>query len=380
MKPYNYLYDAIHAKLVDLIATNWGKLLEMDLALKPKNWEVDKWMYFARANKVLIRDSFNEGSKGAATGKLAGGLNNASKGYIDADWGQSIQNYIQLLQWTKDSMSDLVGINRQREGNTYNRETVGGIERAVLQSSYITDWLFQKHDDTKRRVLECWLETAKAAMRGRNIKFQYVLSDNSRRVMEIDGDEFAESDYGLLVDNSNDTQKLYNQLDQLSQAAMQNQYRLSTIVKLYSSASLAEKTRILENYEREMQQQQQQQQQQQMQIQQQEIQAKQQIEAQKMQQEDMINQRDKETKIQVAEINSRAEYMRLGIYAEENDEELVHEKLDIEREKLAQQIKEFDEELRMEEKKLEADKQKHKEELASKERIEKIKLNKPNKK
>lgn len=346
MKPYNYLYDAIHAKLVDLIATNWGKLLEMDLALKPKNWEVEKWMYFARANKILIKDSFNEGAKGAATGKLAGGLNNASKGYIDADWGQSIQNYIELLQWTKDSMSDLVGINRQREGNTYNRETVGGIERAVLQSSYITDWLFQKHDDTKRRVLECWLETAKAAMRGRNIKFQYVLSDNSRRVMEIDGDEFAESDYGLLVDNSNDTQKLYNQLDQLSQAAIQNQYRLSTIVKLYSSASLAEKTRILENYEREMQQQQQQQQQQQMQIQQQEIQAKQQIEAQKMQQEDMINQRDNETKIQVAEINSRAEYMRLGIYAEENDEELVHEKLDIEREKLAQQIKEFDAELR----------------------------------
>jgi hypothetical protein len=346
MKPYNYLYDAIHAKLVDLIATNWGKLLEMDLALKPKGWEVEKWMYFARANKILIKDSFNEGAKGAATGKLAGGLNNASKGYIDADWGQSIQNYIELLQWTKDSMSDLVGINRQREGNTYNRETVGGIERAVLQSSYITDWLFQKHDDTKKRVLECWLETAKAAMRGRNLKFQYVLSDNSRKVMEIDGDEFAESDYGLVVDNSNDTQKLYNQLDALSQAAMQNQYRLSTIVKLYSSASLAEKTRILENYEREMQQMQQEQQQQQMQIQQQEIQAKQQIEATKMQQEDVLNQRDNETKIKVAEINSRAEYMRLGIYAEENDEELVHRKLDIEEEKLRAQIEQFDRELR----------------------------------
>jgi hypothetical protein len=346
MKPYNYLYDAIHAKLVDLIATNWGKLLEMDLALKPKDWQVEKWMYFARVNKTLIKDSFNEGAKGAATGKLAGGLNNASKGYIDADWGNSIQNYIQLLQWTKDSMSDLVGINRQREGNTYNRETVGGIERAVLQSSYITDWLFQKHDDTKKRVLECWLETAKAAMRGRNLKFQYVLSDNSRKVMEIDGDEFAESDYGLVVDNSNDTQKLYNQLDALSQAAMQNQYRLSTIVKLYSSASLAEKTRILENYEREMQEMQQEQQQQQMQIQQQEIQAKQQIEATKMQQEDVLNQRDNETKIKVAEINSKAEYMRLGIYAEENDEELVHEKLDVEREKLRAQIEQFDKELR----------------------------------
>lgn len=352
MKPYNYLYDAVHAKLVDLIATNWGKLLEMDLALKPKNWEVEKWMYFARANKVLIKDSFNEGNKGAATGKLAGGLNNASKGYIDADWGQSIQNYIELLQWAKDSMSDLVGINRQREGNTYNRETVGGIERAVLQSSYITDWLFQKHEDTKRRVLECFLEEAKGALRGRSLKFQYILSDGSRKVMDVDGDEFAESDYGILVDNSADTQRLASQLDGLAQAALQNQYRLSMIARLYSSASLNEKIRLIEKTEKDMQRQQEEAAQQQQQLEMQKIQAEQQATMQKMQQEDMLNQRDNETKIQVAEINSRAEYMRLGIYAEENDEELVHEKLDIEREKLREEIRQFDQELRQKDKEL----------------------------
>ena len=347
MKPYNYMYDAIHAKLVDLIATNWGKLLEMDLALKPKNWEVEKWMYFARSNKVLIKDSFNEGSKGAATGKLAGGLNNASKGYIDADWGQSIQNYIDLLQWTKDSMSDLVGINRQREGNTYNRETVGGIERAVLQSSYITDWLFQKHDDTKRRVLECFLEQAKGALRGRSLKFQYILSDGSRKIMEIDGDQFAECDYGIVIDNSNDTQKLNSQLETLAQAALQNQMLdFSSVMKLYSSASIQEKIKIVEGNEKRIKQQQAEAAQQQQQLEQQKIQAEMQAKQMEMQQKDTLNQRDNETKIQVAEINSKAEYLRLGIYAEENDEQLVHEKLDIEREKLAEQIRQFDAELR----------------------------------
>jgi len=40
-------------------------------------------------------------------------------------------------------------------------------------------------------------------MRGRSKKFQYILSDNSMKVMDIDGDEFAEADYGLVVDNSN---------------------------------------------------------------------------------------------------------------------------------------------------------------------------------
>ena len=306
-------------------------------------------MYFARANKVLIKDSFNEGNKGAAMGKLAGGLNNASKGYIDADWGNSIQNYLNILQWTKDAMSDLVGINRQREGNTYNRETVGGIERAVLQSSYITDWLFQKHDDTKRRVLECFIEECKAALRGRSKKFQYILSDYSMRVMDIDGDEFAESDYGIVVDNSTDTQKLNNQMDTLGQAMAQNGMPFSTLIKLYSAMSMQEKVRMIEGSEKEMLQRQQEAQQRQEQIEQMKIQAQQQIESKKLQQQDMLNQRDNETKVQVAEINSRAEYMRLGIYAEENDEELVKEKLDLEREKLRQDILKFDKELRQRE-------------------------------
>ena len=369
MKPYNYMYDAIHAKLVDLIATNWGKLLELDLALKPKNWEVEKWMYFARANKVLIKDSFNEGNKGAATGKLAGGLNNATKGYVDADWGQSIQNYINLLQWTKDSMSDLVGINRQREGNTYNRETVGGIERAVLQSSYITDWIFQQHDDTKRRVLEAFLEQAKGALRGGSKKFQYILSDNSRKIMEIDGDEFAECDYGLVIDNSNDTQKLYQQMDMLAQAALQNQYRLSTIVKLYSSASIAEKTKILENVEKQMAQQQQEAQQQKAQIQQEQIQAEMQMKQAEMQQKDVLNQRDNETRIRVAEINSKAEELRLGIYETQNNIDLRNQELEIERQKLAEEIRQFDAELRQND-----------EELKQKKEIEMAKIKAQNKK
>lgn len=345
MKPYNYLYDAVHAKLVDMIATNWGKLLELDLAMKPKNWEVEKWIYFARKNKVLIKDSFNEGTKGAATGKLAGGMNNASKGYVDADWGQSIQNYIEILQWTKDSMSDLVGINRQREGNTYNRETVGGIERAVLQSSYITDWLFQQHDDTKRRVLECFLEYAKASLRGRSKKFQYIMSDGSRKIMTINGDLFCENDYGIVVDNSMDSQKLESRIDTVAQAAMQNQFRFSSILRLYTSASIQEKIRIIEHAEKEMAEQAEQQQQQQLQVQQQKIQADMQAKQAEVEQKDRLAQLDSDTRIRIAEINSQAEYLRLGIYEDQNNEELRREEMDIDREKLRNEILALDKEL-----------------------------------
>jgi hypothetical protein len=45
------------------------------------------------------------------------------------------------------------------------------------------------------------LETAKIAMKGRNLKFQHILSDGANKLVNIDGDEFAEADYGILVDN-----------------------------------------------------------------------------------------------------------------------------------------------------------------------------------
>ena len=65
------------------------------------------------------------------------------------------------------------------------------------------------------------METAKIALKGRTKKFSYILGDTSTRIMEVDGDDFAESDYGLAVDNSNGTQELHQKLDMLAQAALQ---------------------------------------------------------------------------------------------------------------------------------------------------------------
>ena len=54
------------------------------------------------------------------------------------------------------------------------------------------------------------------------IKFQSILSDGSAKLTEIDGDEFAECDYGLLVDNSNNTE-LLSENGGYAQALIQNQ-------------------------------------------------------------------------------------------------------------------------------------------------------------
>jgi len=204
MKPYNYFYDVLKDRLNKAISSDWGSMLVFDTAQVPKSWDVEKWLYYAKVNHLYVQDSFNEGNKGAATGKLAGAMNNNTQKIIAANTGNYIQQLINLLEYVKTEMSEVVGITKQREGQISNRETVGGVERATLQSSHITEWLFAIHDDVKKRVLECFIETAQIACNKQNMKFQYITSDLARKTIEVDGEKFCQCDYGIVMDDSED--------------------------------------------------------------------------------------------------------------------------------------------------------------------------------
>ena len=344
MKPFAYFYDVIYDRLNKAIAANWGKIVKLDLAMVPKGWEIDKWLYYAKINHVAVTDSFKEGNGGAAQGKIVGALNTQSNGVIDAEQGNYIQEHINLLEFIKNEMGEVAGITRQREGQISNRETVGGVERSNLQSSHITEWLFTMHDDVKRRALECFLETAKIAMRGRNKKFQYITSDGAIKSLEIDGDTFADSDYGIVVDASPETQNLASKLDTLAQAALQNQtLSFSSIMKIYTSSSLSEIRRTIEKDEQAIQERQAEQAQQEQEIAQQQMQTQMEMKQAEMNFQDMLNQRDNDTKILIEHIKQSG-----------NAENEVPEVQDnsMERAKLDEQIRQFNERLAFDKTKL----------------------------
>lgn len=314
MKPYSYMYDVVYDNLLKLLSRNHGKIIRLDFAKIPEKWSIDKWMTILRTAGVAVEDSFKEGNRGVAMGKIAGSLNNATSGVVDAEMSQSILAQIQILEFIKQEMSEVAGISKQREGQISNRETVGGVERATLQSSHITEWLFVTHDDVKKRVLEAFIEVSKAAARGRNIKFQYILPDSSFRVMDIDGDEYAECDYGVVVDNSPESQELKANLPSLVQAGLSSKMTtFSSAMKIWSTQSLSEKQRMIENDERMMQQQAQQTQQQQMQMQQQQAEEQLRLKSMELEQQDLLNQRDNETKILIANIQANAKLQSSAI-------------------------------------------------------------------
>ena len=249
MKPYQYLYNVFMYRTELAFAKSKGKISVLDTSRVPEGWDMDKWMYYAEILGWAIEDPFKEGSKGAAQGKLAGGMNQNSK-VLDLEMGSYIQQHVMMLEFIKRELGEIAGVTEQRQGQIDNRETVGGIERAVTQSSHITEKWFMLHDNTKMRVLETLLETAKYAWRNKKEKLQYISDEMASVITEIDGQQFNEADYGIMISNSTNDAELIQAMKQLAQAGIQNdKINFSGLMDIYLSDSMSSMRRKIEQYE-----------------------------------------------------------------------------------------------------------------------------------
>lgn len=256
-KPFQYLYDISWYRVNEALAKYMGSIVELDLAKIPTGWTVTKWLYFARKSGISVVDSFKEGQKGMAKGRLAGAVGNTSGRVLEQRVGDFIQTHIEMMEFAKAQMDEITGVSRQRLGQVENRETVGGVERAVSQSNHITEELFTMHDYCKKRCFQILIETAKIALKGQDIKFSYIADDMTRQLAEINGDEFAEEEYGLMVSNDDEINQMQQKLDGMVQMGLQNQMiSFSTAIKIYNSPSIREVQRMIQKDETQMKEQQ----------------------------------------------------------------------------------------------------------------------------
>lgn len=347
--PWIYLYIVMWYRTELLIAANQGKIALIDLALIPDGWEIEKWMYYATAMKFGFVNSFNEGKKGQATGKLAN--QSTQNKALDLETGNAINGHVQLIEFIENKIKELAGVTDQRLGAISASETVGNTKRAVTQSSHITEKWFQLHNYTKKRVLETLIEAAKDAWKDGSKKLQYITDDMAATFFTVDGNEFANAEYGVFVSDSDKDREALEMMKELTHAAMQNdRIMLSSVADIYTSESLSDVKAKLMKVEEEMQARQEQQQQMAQEAQSKMSQEQNAVKQAEIEKEYYKIDKDNETKIKVAEINSfkfqqdqdsndngipdQLEIAKLKIAKDHNDR-----KLDIEEKKIKLQEK-----------------------------------------
>jgi len=302
IKPHQYLYNIIWFRLESEIAKAKGKKFVMDMAAIPKSQGIDmeKWINFFDNVGIAFINSHEEGH-GSAAGQVST-FNQYQA--IDMSISQSIGQYINILGKIESLVDRMIGIGGQREGGSTAHETAHGVGVSQTQSAYITEHLFYRHNDVKRRVLTSLLEAAKLAY-PKSKKIHYFTDDVVRKSVEVDMEKLSDSDYDLFVSNSSQDNAIMLKLDNLAQMALSaDKVALSDIVKIYRSNSSHEIEKNLVAAEELRQQQAQQSQQSQQQADQAAQQAELQAKAEERAFKAEENRLDRENKLQVATIAS----------------------------------------------------------------------------
>jgi hypothetical protein len=302
LKPYQYLYNIISYRLELAFASDMGKIMLMDLAQVPRSegMDLERWMYYLRAMKIAFVNSFEEGKKGVATGKLSN-FNQFQS--IDMSLANVIQQYIQTLDYIKGQIAFISGVSPQRLGAISSNELVGNVQRSVEQSALITEYLFDSHNEVKRRFYTSLIEAGKVAYR-EGLVTQYVLDDMSIEMLQLDEFALENSELNVFVSNSSVDNMVKNELKELARLAIQSDKAdLSTIIDTIINDSPRDIVRTLQRSEEAKYQRDSQAQQQQLQAQQAQHQELMDMEMKKLEMEQYKVDTDNQTKIQVAEIN-----------------------------------------------------------------------------
>jgi hypothetical protein len=222
IRPYKYLYNITMTRAEMASARNKGILAELDLARIPEGWEPDIWMMYAEMNGWFVTDSFKTGNEGAAMGKLLNNINNRAPATMNLDASAVIQANLEFARYIKNEINEITGISQQREGAMQNRETLGGINKALEQSSFITEPYFYIHDNTKLRLLELNLETAKHCYKSQSFSLSVMDDGLIGQVLKVNGPMMSETAYGLYMSDGKDDDELFNYIRQYAHAALQN--------------------------------------------------------------------------------------------------------------------------------------------------------------
>lgn len=379
IKPYQYLYNIISYRLELAFASDQGKIMLMDIAQIPRSegMDIDRWMYYMKAMKIAFVNSFEEGKKGSQIGKTSN-FNQFQS--IDLSLANQINQYIDTLDYIKQQVAFISGVSPQRLGAISSQELVGNVERSVNQSALITEYLFDAHDDVKRRVYTALVECAKIAFKDGK-KTQFVLDDMGIELLNIEELELENSEFGVFMSNSAKDHAIVESLKQLSQAALQSDKAdLSMLIDGIINDNPRDIIRNLQRGEEDKRKRDQQAQEQALKVQQDANNAEREVAAQQLelkQRELELKQYEidsnNETKIQVAEINVYSRQENL-----DQDSDGIPDPIEIAN--LSLQERDIASKAFMEQSKLEHDKAKHQKELDLKDKELKMKQDIENKK
>ena len=242
--PYQLNYNIYKYRMELAIARSKDIVAQFDINMIPKNWDMDKFMYYVEGTGIAWVDYNKEGIQ----------LSPQHQSVLDMSI-KTISQYLTLLESIMVEWEKLSGVNRQRQGSVGMYEGKGTSQQAIVQSSHITEDIFRKFSNFEQRELQGLIDYSKVAwINGK--KGMFVMPDNTLAELDVEGLGHLESEYGIFVsDAGKDVEKL-QAIRGFAQAAVQNGLPMSAAISIFESDSfpqIKDKIRQAEKAQEELQ-------------------------------------------------------------------------------------------------------------------------------
>jgi hypothetical protein len=223
--PYQLNYNIYKYRMELAIARSKDIVAQFDINMIPKNWDMDKFMYYVEGTGIAWVDYNKEGIQ----------LSPQHQSVLDMSI-KTISQYLTLLESIMVEWEKLSGVNRQRQGSVGMYEGKGTSQQAIVQSSHITEDIFRKFSNFEQRELQGLIDYSKVAwVNGK--KGMFVMPDNTLAELDVEGLGHLESEYGIFVsDAGKDVEKL-QAIRSFAQSAVQNGLPMSAAISIFESDS-----------------------------------------------------------------------------------------------------------------------------------------------
>ncbi len=248
IKGYQYYYNVIMYRIDNLLASDKGKILLMNINAIPKSSGINltRFQYFLEANKLAYFNPSEEANK-----RGTADVNTIAK-VLDMSLASDINQYIQIAEYIETKAGVSIGVPKQVEAQISADESVRNVQQNISMSSNILEPFFQVRNNVKRNVLQGMIEKGKVCYgQSKPRKLNYVLDDLSQQmIIDLNQDSISmldNSTLGLFVANSTNAAQAKAAVEALAHAAMQTQQMdILDIVKVIKAEGMQEAEESLE--------------------------------------------------------------------------------------------------------------------------------------
>ena len=238
-KPWQYKFNVQMQKIHEAEATDIGKVAMIALSAKPKDWDFEKWLAYAKYGRILPVDTKQEGFDPYDLQAIR---------ELDLSAVQELAARIQYLEFLRQQMILSMSYNPARLGQAASTSAVSKNQQDIIQSSFQTEDIFYLHSKVQRNVLNALLNAARIAYKDNDFKRNYLLDDLSRAELELDTEMLWRSQIGIHIMNSSEEFNNIEHIKQLSHSMVQNGLiTASDLIRIIWAKNGAEIFNIAEN-------------------------------------------------------------------------------------------------------------------------------------